>query len=288
MFNFEFSVIRYEFEAVNSFVTPYFLGSTFRGILGKKLKKIVCIKPFTDCRKCEFKMTCPYTNIFESETMLNKPSRYIMRPPYENKELKEGDRLNLEITLLGDTANYWEFISQSFTGVLNLGKERYIKLKNIYYYHPFEDRYHIVKSFIPRFEACYLLELKTGRQELPIHIFPTSLKLTGRFITYRDFNKEIFIRAIVSRISNVSLNYGVKESKIFINKNHIELKDINLRPSPMKRWSNRKKTQMVIPAFEGSLKITGDINSIYPYLSTIELINLGKSVSFGLGKLTIL
>jgi len=132
MFDFEFSTIRYRFQALNSFTPPYFLGSAFRGILGRRLKKTVCIKPFTECRQCEFKMTCPYTTIFETESILNKPSKYVMRPPYTREKLKEGDSLFLEITLLGETTNYWEFISQSFSGVINIGKERYLKLQEIY------------------------------------------------------------------------------------------------------------------------------------------------------------
>ena len=45
---------------------------------------------------------------------------------------------------------------------------------------------------------------------------------------------------------------------------------------------------MTIPAFEGYVQIKGDLSQIYPYLKIIETINLGKSVSFGLGKVNIL
>ncbi|WP_457624560.1 CRISPR system precrRNA processing endoribonuclease RAMP protein Cas6 [Persephonella sp.] len=288
MFNFEFSVIKYRFEALSSFTTPYFLGSTFRGILGRKLKKIVCIKPGTECQVCEFRMTCPYTVIFETESFLNKPSRYIMRPPFEKKELQEGDSLELEITLLGETANYWEFISQAFAGILNLGKDRYLKTVGMEFYHPFEGIYYPVKSFIPRFEAYHFLEFITGQKKLDIKIYPTSLKFGGEFVSYKTFNKETLIKAIVSRISVVANHYGLKTGKIFIDPSAIELENLKTRAVPMKRWSNRKKIHMVIPAFEAEFTISGEINAIYPYLTTVELINLGKSVSFGLGRIDIL
>ena len=287
MMNFQFSIIRYDFEVLNNFETPYFLGSTFRGIMGKKLKRMVCIKPREDCKNCEFKMTCPYTVIFDTEVILNQPSKYIMRPPFENTELKEGDTLSLEITLLGETANYWEFITQTYTGVLNLGRERYIKLKDVYFYHPFRQKFYPVKSFIPKFEAIHFFDLVTGKDEINLRLYPTSLKSGGKIVKASDFNKDIFIKAVVSRISNVVLNYGLKEGKIFIDKDRFKITEKKLRPSPMKRWSNRKKTHMTIPAFEGNITIKGDLQGIYPYLNILEIINMGKSVSFGLGKVKI-
>ncbi len=288
MFSFEFSRIKLDFEALNEFETPYFLGSTFRGIMGKKLKKMVCIKPFEpSCESCEFKKTCPYTTIFETEGVLNQPSKYVMKPPFKVQKLKEGQRFSLEITLLGTSANYWEFIIASFSGVLNLGKERYIKLKEIYFYHPFEEKYYPVKSFIPRFEASEFLKLE-GKNSITINLKPTSLKHRNRIVRFDEFDRDILIKSIVSRVSIVSQNYGKKEDRIFIDKESFEVVEKYFKPSPMKRWSNRKRRHMTIPAFEGRMTIKGDLSGIYPFLKIVENINLGKSVSFGLGSVEVL
>ena len=288
MFNFEFSRIRLEFKALNSFKTPYFLGSTFRGIMGRKLKKMVCIKPFEpSCESCEFKTTCPYTTIFETEAMLNQPSKYIMKPPFKIQELKENETINLDITLLGDSANYWEFIINSYSEVLNIGKERYLKLQNIYFYHPFEEKYYPIKSFIPKFEAKKFLELKTDKEELNLKFNPTSLKNKSQMVRFDEFNKDILIKSILSRVSVIAQNYGERTDRLFIDKEKIDVEYQNFKPSPMKRWSNRKKKHMTIPAFEGEMGLKGEINEIYPYLKLIENINLGKSVSFGLGSVEI-
>lgn len=287
MINFQFSTIRYTFEAVNEFETPYFFGSTFRGILGRKLRKMVCIKPFEECKKCEFINTCPYTVIFETEHLLNKPSKYIMKPPFEKKKLKSGDKLFLEMTLLGDTANYWEFITGAYSGVHHIGKDRYIKLKSIEFLHPFESKYYPVKSFVPRFEAVNFFELRTGKETINIRVYPSNIKANNQIIKFSNFNKDVLIKAIISRITNVAVNYGIKNEKIYINKDKFEIADMHLKPSPLKRWSNRKKRHMLIPAFEGSFSLKGDLSEIYPYLNVIETINIGKSVSFGLGKIRL-
>ncbi|WP_457626002.1 CRISPR system precrRNA processing endoribonuclease RAMP protein Cas6 [Persephonella sp.] len=288
MINFQFSVIRYRLEALNEFEVPYFLGSTFRGIMGRRLRKIVCIKPAEDCRVCEFKMTCPYTVVFDTEAVLNKPSKYIFRPPYTRKKIKEGESITFDITLLGESSNYWEFISECFSGVLNIGKDRYLKMRGIEYLHPFENRFYPVKSFVPRFEAVSFFEMITGEDRIKVRLFPTSIKIKSEIIRYDQFDKDRFLKAVVSRVSNVAVNYGVKNEKIFIDKSGFEIKQVELKPSPMKRWSNRKKRKMVIPAFEGSFVIEGNLKEIYPYLLILEVINIGKSVSFGLGRLQLL
>ncbi|WP_456403171.1 CRISPR system precrRNA processing endoribonuclease RAMP protein Cas6 [Persephonella sp.] len=284
MINFEFSQIRIDYRAVNSFKQPYFLGSAIRGILGRRLKKIVCIKPREDCSNCEFKKSCPYTIIFETESILNQPSKYVLKPPYEHKDLNEGDIIPIDITLLGSASNYWEFISESLNGTFNLGKDRFIKTSQIYYYHPYEDKYYPVKSFIPRFEAVNFFDLRTGIDEINIKLYPSSIKLKGSYVRFDKFDKYIFLKSLISRISNVAINYGIKSDKIFLDPEKFKIKDLKLKPSPMERWSNRKKKKMVIPAFEGNFKIEGDLTDLYPFIEIIKTVNIGKSVSFGLGK----
>ena len=282
MVEFEFSRIRLEYTALTDFNQPYFLGSSIRGVLGKRLRKIVCIKPREDCKVCEFNKTCPYTVIFETELYLNMPSKYVLQPEYNSRQLKEGDKLNIDITLLGFASNYWEFIIQSLNTVINLGKERFIKQSGIYYYHPFASSYEPLKSVVPRFNAKDFFDIRTGKEKINVRLFPTSLKFGGRYIKANEFSKDYLIKAVVSRISNIAQNYGSKTGKIFIDKSKLEISDQNMKPSPLKRWSNRKKKKMTVPAFEGNFKLKGNINEIYPYLLILENINLGKSTSFGL------
>jgi len=283
MINFEFSKVRLEYTALSEFKQPYFLGSAIRGVLGRRLKKMVCIKPREECKTCEFNKTCPYTIIFETELYLNQPSKYVLQPEYDNKELNEGDKIYIDIALLGFASNYWEFIIQSLNTVINLGKDRFIKQTGVYYYHPFADNYVPLRNVVPRFNAYNFFELKTGKEKIKIKLFPTSLKFDGKYIKFNEFNKDILIKSIVSRVSNVAKNYGIKDEKIFIDKSKFVVEKQHLKPSPMKRWSNRKQRKMIIPAFEGELTIKGEINEIYPYLVMLENINIGKSTSLGLG-----
>lgn len=285
--NFEFVRLRIDYKVLTSFQQPYFLGSAFRGILGKNLKKMVCIKPFKECKDCELNKTCPYTVIFESELFFNKPSKYVFLMPFEKKMLKEDDTLSIEITLLGESSQYWEFLITSLSGVLNLGKERFIKSIGSYYFNPLSESYKPIHSYVGKSNAYNFFDCKSGLKSLKIRLYPTSIKLFGNIIKAHEFNKDIFIKALLSRISKVALAYGYMEGKLSIDKDSIQLKNIKLNPSPMKRYSNRKGKHMIIPAFEGEFTIEGDINAVIPYLYIVENINIGKSTSFGLGRLKI-
>ncbi len=248
---------------------------------------MVCIKPFIECKECELNQTCPYTVIFESELFFNKPSKYVFLMPFEKRMLKEDDILSIEITLLGESSEYWEFLIASLSGVLNLGKERFIKSVGSYYYNPLAESYKPIYNYVGKSNAFHFFDCKSGLKNLKVRLYPTSIKLFGNIVKFNEFNKDIFIKAILSRISKVASAYGYLENKLTINKDTIELKDIKLVPSPMKRYSNRKEKHMVIPAFEGEFTIEGDINTILPYLYIVENINIGKSTSFGLGRLKI-
>ena len=287
MGNFTFSRIRLEYKAITDFKQPYFLGSAIRGVLGRRLKKIVCIKINEECKNCEFNKTCPYTVVFETELYLNQPSKYVMIPEYEEKEVKKGNSIYVDITLLGNTLEYWQFIIEALRTTINLGKGRLIKHENNFYYHPFEEKYFPIKSFIPKFEAKDFFSLNIDNNHMILKLYPTSLRFKGKYVLAREFNKDFFVKALVSRISNVAKNYGNKNDKIFIDKTKFEIEKKEFKPFPMIRWSNRKKRKMKIPAFTGYLKLTGDLQEIYPYIKIAENINIGKATSLGLGRLKI-
>ena len=274
MIDFKFSNIELEYTALTSFNQPYFLGSAFRGILGRRLKRIVCIKPREDCRSCKFNKTCPYTIIFETELYFNQPSKYVLQPEYSSKELKDGEKLYINITLLGQTANYWEFITEALNTVINLGKDRFIKFSGL-------------RNKPKTFYLKEFWNLNSESNKVFIKMYPTSLKFQGKFIKANEFNKDLFVKAILSRVSNVAASYGMRKGKLFIDKGKFVMEDVNFRPSPMVRWSNRKRKKMIIPAFEGEFLLKGDLKGIYPFLRIIEKINLGKSTSFGLGRVLI-
>ena len=50
----------------NDAILPHYKGSTFRGIFGQALKKVVCALKKQECKDCLLREKCVYSFVFES------------------------------------------------------------------------------------------------------------------------------------------------------------------------------------------------------------------------------
>jgi hypothetical protein len=67
--NYEFHC-KLESEAI----LPYFKGSTFRGVFGHALKKVVCALKNQECNTCLLNKRCIYTQVFETPLAIKAPN----------------------------------------------------------------------------------------------------------------------------------------------------------------------------------------------------------------------
>jgi len=64
-------------------VLPYYKGSTFRGVFGHALKKVVCALKQQVCSECLLKDRCVYALVFESAETIRLPTgSRIAHPPH--------------------------------------------------------------------------------------------------------------------------------------------------------------------------------------------------------------
>ncbi|MFX1294496.1 MAG: hypothetical protein ACFFD2_06545 [Promethearchaeota archaeon] len=119
------------------FTTPaklqYWLGSAFRGALGRNLRQICCIDFRKDCQTCESQEDCLFFYIY----MRNRAKRgyaapikpIILIPPFFGKELylEKNGFLKLELLLVGDFVKYFPHVilGLSLLGKRGLGNMRY-------------------------------------------------------------------------------------------------------------------------------------------------------------------
>jgi len=76
---------KYEFncEFERQAVLPYFKGSTFRGVLGHALKKVVCALKNQECNTCLLNKRCIYTLVFETPLAMKAPDdTRVVSPPH--------------------------------------------------------------------------------------------------------------------------------------------------------------------------------------------------------------
>ncbi len=88
---------RYDFSCVfeDDALLPEYKGSTFRGVFGYALKKVVCALRRQTCDDCLLRQTCVYAFVFEGvhdegsaperKRVAAPPNAYVIEPPLETK-----------------------------------------------------------------------------------------------------------------------------------------------------------------------------------------------------------
>jgi hypothetical protein len=108
---------RYEFTSKleTDAQLPYYKGSTFRGVFGRALKKVVCALKQQECETCLLNSKCVYALVFETPVagkstdsrMVAPPHPFVIEPPLTIKtHFPAGSGFNFSLLLMGDANNY--------------------------------------------------------------------------------------------------------------------------------------------------------------------------------------
>ena len=134
---------------------------------------------------------------------------------------------------------------------------------------------------------------------LPSHEFVEKIRI--RFLTpFRYKHKErlgrrltfeIFVRGLLRRITLLSvyspLSFAIDHSKLLSSAKDVRVIEDNLDWFEFERYSSKQKVSMAMGGFLGTITFFGNMNVFLPYIKVGEFINVGKNVSFGLGKYRI-
>lgn len=127
------SISRFRLTAVTQkpIKMPIYKGSTFRGVLGKFLKKLSCQTSLTDCGVCRAKRGCAYLFLFDCSSDVrgvavdhrNLSSPFVIIPPLDREVFyPEGHLFSFEVVLLGRATEYLPYLIVSFDrGFMRLG-----------------------------------------------------------------------------------------------------------------------------------------------------------------------
>lgn len=115
---------------------PYWLGSAFRGLFGRQIRRIVCNTLDVQCSNCNSNEDCLYYYVYEkpvSNRGYAPPMRpIVIIPPFFGKELyfKENGYLTLDLLFFGDFRRYLPHVllALRLAGQEGVGSERYYGL----------------------------------------------------------------------------------------------------------------------------------------------------------------
>ncbi|MGA9772995.1 MAG: CRISPR system precrRNA processing endoribonuclease RAMP protein Cas6 [Blastocatellia bacterium] len=120
---------------------------------------------------------------------------------------------------------------------------------------------------------------------------PTRIRVEGDLQTSLNF--ELLIRNLLRRVSMLmavhgqsQLDLGYKE--LIARATRVRINAASLRWHDWQRYSNRQETKMKLGGFIGEIEYTGEsITKLLPLIVAGEILHVGTSTSFGLGKYEI-
>ncbi|HPD60522.1 MAG TPA: CRISPR system precrRNA processing endoribonuclease RAMP protein Cas6 [Thermodesulfobacteriota bacterium] len=305
--NYFFSCI---FEA--DAILPPYKGSTFRGVFGHALKKVVCALKKQGCVDCLLRPKCLYAFVFEtpgleSQSMGKKrvaapPHPYVIEPSESSKtHYRPGDSFEFNLLLFGKANDYLPYFIYAFDqiGKLGLGKRingirGTFRLKGVsaerQVIYSDEDK-KIKGDYRPEdlSREIFFLPKKNSALNLKITLkTPLRLKFHNQLEASLPFH--ILTRAMLRRISSLFNYYDQGEPPLdykgLVKKaQSVKVKDSSLSWYDWRRYSNKQDQSMLMGGMLGSVTYEGDLSEFIPLVKFCEKVHLGKQTSFGLGKI---
>ncbi len=276
---------------------PSYKGSTFRGVFGRALKRVVCALKLEECGKCLLKERCLYMEVFETKT---SPHPFVIEPPLSNETyLSAGSSFAFDLLLFGQVNDSLPYFIYAFKEMGKIGIGRKVNgqrgkfsldevlNEDTVIYSASSETISRVKLAAPlRLEDQYTFSKDELRLRIRI-ITPLRLKYRNRL--YADLPFHVLTRAMLRRISSLMEHYGKGEPSLDYrglvkNAEKIEVVKRNLSWFDWRRYSNRQDRGMLMGGLVGSIVYEGLIGPYLPLIRFCEKVHLGKQTTFGLGK----
>lgn len=291
-------------------ILPAYKGSTFRGIFGHALKKVVCALKRQECEDCLLKERCIYTLVFETKHALKVPDGFrlsapphpyvIVPPPDQETHYKSGSQFDFDLILFGEVNGSLPYFIYAFdqigkTGIgknIN-GKRGAFVLKEVRnddaLIYSDKNRSMIASKkpaeiFLeqPDYDNDSVMQIKISLET------PLRLKSDNRLKADLPFH--VLVRAMLRRASSLMTFYDEREPSINYRglverARSVRIMEDNLSWLDWKRYSNRQDQAMLMGGMTGSVTYEGRISEYLGLLDFCSKVNLGKQTAFGLGKI---
>lgn len=314
-------LFKLKFEKPIYFKTyPFF---TIRSVFGMNLRKTVCILKNYKCSECPVKNVCSYNILFESHVDKEKdifsgsnraPHPLLITPKYfvENPI----NELDVNVVLIGENIKYFPYVYYSFlkSGESGVLKQRFkfeimdvisrnkkvVKGDKIIIPEKIEElKFNLLKYFNKN--GSFKKKVLSGEVQRKVYsiefLSPVRIKKEGKFID-DIYPKDILI-SFFRRLQILTYYYGSdfnEDDKTLFNKiiDSIDFYTIKKETKwfDFSYYSSRQKFKMKMGGLIGNIRfeISGKIEFIKlidKIFDAMNHLNIGKNISFGLGKVKV-
>lgn len=230
---------------------PYlFIGSKIRGLLGYALKEEVCINPSFTCKDCFAAKECIFYKMYEAQNTIHN---------YRLDFKLKSDKYKFSLLLFEDAQNHKDAIKKAM-------------LKSLEHYQGVTFKEKSKKLKTKGFSSIIKLSFQT----------PLRIKKGNRFAT-RDIDLLDILVSIKKRyqaLKNLSDEQLDISQEYKVVSKHFYYKELIRR-------SNKQNTKMNMGGLMGEMILSNIDKKTYELLKLGEIIGVGKSTVFGLGKIKI-
>jgi hypothetical protein len=298
--NYQF-ICRFESEGL----LPGYKGSTFRGVFGHALKKVVCALRLQECSACILNAQCLYAQVFETPDTQNSrtlppPHPFVIEPPLSRQELyPPGSAFEFGLLLFGAVNEKIPYFIYAFDQVGKTGIGKRIN-GQAGTFHLIQVLYKDQVIYSDQDQTLRLpdradeLELspvfgKTDRIALSFET-PLRFKYENRFVNQLPFH--VLVRAMLRRAAILLEAFGpgkpdLDYKGLVERANRVRIVESTLRWFDWKRYSNRQDQSMQMGGLVGRIAYEGDLTEYLPLIHFCKQVHLGKQTAFGLGKFEV-
>ena len=304
---------KYQFlcQLENQAILPFYKGSTFRGLFGHALKKIVCALKRQECDRCLLKERCVYALVFETQVAMqlpkdsriaSPPHPFVIEPPQTTEtNFPKGSSFDFNLLLFGEVNHNLPYFIYSIDqmGQIGIGKKisrkrsefslKAVKLGGQIVYSPKDHKLSDVNAL----EKLTLSE--TGKalysNSKLIVVLETPLRIKFENRLKADLPFHVFVRAMLRRASSLLNCYGSGEPALdykglVARAKTIKVIDTDLSWFDWQRFSQRQDKAMLMGGMIGSITYEGKLGEFLPLVDFCSKVHLGKQTAFGLGKIS--
>ncbi len=208
-------------------ILPAYKGSTFRGVFGIALKKVVCALKQQECSQCLLRQRCIYALVFETPIALRPPPGlrasvpphpFVIEPPLEDKrEYRIGEVFESALVLFGEANRSLPYFIYAFEQIGRIGIGRRLEGKRAAFdlekvtsngdtiYTKKDDQ---MKFDLPRVFLQLSEKTATSDDRSRVKVtLETPLRLKFKNKIRGDLPFHILARAMVRRISTLFICY---------------------------------------------------------------------------------
>lgn len=302
---------RYRFECrfETAAILPRYKGSTFRGVFGHALKRVVCALTDEECSNCLLKTNCVYAIVFETRhavqlpegvRLASAPPPFVIEPPEDQNNLySPDDPFDFHLLLFGAINNNLPYFIYAFDQMGKLGVGKRIdgqrgtfRLDRVL----FGDQviYTRQKGRIEMAEPPGPLSLNMVKEPSALVsrvrvVFETPMRTKARNQLAENLPFVVLVRTLLRRASSLLACYGdgdpdLDYKGLICSAETIGTAENRLSWSDWSRYSNRQQQKMQMGGIIGSVVYSGDLTPFLPLLDFCGAVHLGKQTTFGLGR----